>query len=240
MSTIQGIKGITNVALCYQGLSRAIKRAHSLPGLVVFHGRSGLGKSSAATYAANEYQAYYVECKSTWTRKAFLQAILKDMGVPPAKNLADMTDQICEELMSSGKPLIIDEADYLADKNMIMMVMDIYEGSDAAIMLIGEERLPQKLTRYEKIHNRILTWVPAQECTLTDVQQLAHIYAPGVEIEPALLENLHNATKGTTRRVCVTLDNIRNWAADNGTDRVTAATYDEPFFTQQAPKGRAA
>lgn len=238
--SINGIAGITNVALCNQALTRAIQRASSLPGLVVFHGRSGLGKSVAATYAANRHEAYYVQCKSTWTRKAFLSAILKDMGISPARNLADMTDQICEELMASDKPLIIDEADYLADKNLVMMAMDIYEGSDAAIMLIGEERLPQKLQRYEKIHNRILTWVPAQECTLTDVEQLAHIYAPGVEIEPTLLENLHNATKGTTRRVCVTLDNIRNWAADNGTDRVTAATYDEPFFTQQAPKGRAA
>lgn len=238
--SINGIAGITNVALCNQALSRAISRSNSLPGLVVFHGRSGLGKTFAATYAANQHHAYYIQCKSTWTRKAFLQAILKDMGIAPAKNLAEMTDQICEELMASGLPLIIDEADYLADKNLIMMAMDIYEGSQAAIMLIGEERLPAKLSRYEKIHNRILNWVAAQECSLTDVEQLAMIYARNVEIEPQLLTNLHNATKGTTRRICVSLDNIRNWAADNGTGSVTVATYNEPFFTQQAPKGRAA
>ena len=236
--SINSIAGITNVALCNQSLERAIQRAHSLPGIVVFHGHSGLGKSFAASYTANRHHAYYVQCKSTWTRKAFLEAILKDMGIAPAKNLADMTDQICEELMLSERPLIIDEADYLADKSRIMMVMDIYEGSQAAIMLIGEERLPAKLSSYEKIHNRILNWVPAQPCEDHDVEQLAKIYAPGVSIEVQLLENLHAATKGVTRRICVNLDAIANFARDEGIDTVTIANYTTPFFTGQAPRGR--
>ena len=234
------IAGITNVALCNQTLERAIQRANGLPGLVVFHGHSGLGKSFAASHAANRHNAYFVQCRSTWTRKAFLQAIAKDMGLPPATTLSDLTDQICEELMLSGRPLIIDEADHLADNNRIFMVMDLYEGSQAAIMLIGEERLPQKLSTYEKIHNRILEWAPAQRCEMHDVLELAKIYARGIQIEQQLLENLHHATQGITRRICVNLDAIRQFARNEGTDTVTLATYDKPFFTGQAPRGRAA
>ncbi|PHS66341.1 MAG: DNA transposition protein [Thalassobium sp.] len=238
--TINSIAGITNVALCNMTLERAMNRAHSLPGIVVFHGPSGYGKSFAASYAANRHRAYFVQCKSTWTRKAFLQAIAKDMGLSPAGTLSELTDQVCEELMLSGRPLIIDEADYLADKNRIFMVMDLYEGSQAPIMLIGEERLPQKLKAYEKIDNRILEWAPAQPCKPHDVRELAKIYARGINIDDALLENLHAATNGVTRRICVNLDSIENFARNEGTDTVTLANYDRPFFTGQAPRGRAA
>ena len=162
---MSNIAGITNVALCHQEMTQLMDRSQSLPGLGVVHGPSGYGKSFAASYTCNSHRAYYVQCKSTWTRKAFLEAILKEMGIVPARNLAAMTEQACEELMQSGRPLIIDEADWLADrKSSVMMAMDLYEGSQAAIMLIGEERLPAKLAHYEKIHNRILTWVPAQPC----------------------------------------------------------------------------
>ncbi|MAK90431.1 MAG: DNA transposition protein [Oleibacter sp.] len=238
--TNHSIAGTTNVALCVQTLDRAMNRSYSLPGLVVFYGRSGLGKSIAAAYAANRFDAYFIQCKSTWTRKAFLEAIAHDMSLEPAKTISGLMDQVCEELAASGRPLIIDEADHLADKNRVLMIMDLYEGSNAPIMLIGEERLPQKLAYYEKIHNRILEWAPAQPCDLADVTELAGIYAPGVNIDPQLLENLHTATQGVTRRVVVNLDSIRNFAGSEGTDTVTMANYKAPFFTGKAPKGRAA
>ncbi|WP_036536706.1 AAA family ATPase [Oceanobacter kriegii] len=237
---MSNIAGITNVALANRAMMQLQERSPSLPGLGVLHGPSGYGKSFAASYVANAHRAYYVQCKSTWTRRAFLEAILKEMGILPSKNLASMTEQACEELMQSGRPLIIDEADWLADsKSHVMMAMDLYEGSQASILLIGEERLPAKLSHFEKIHNRILRWEPAQPCQMNDVLQLASIYARDVDIDEQLLLNLLDATKGVTRRICVNLENIRNWAADNGTDRVTIANFDQPLFTGQAPRGRA-
>lgn len=236
---MSNIAGINNVALANQAMMQLQDRSPSLPGLGVLHGPSGYGKSFAASYVANAHRAFYIQCKSTWTRRAFLEAILKEMGIVPAKNLAAMTEQACEELMQSGRPLIIDEADWLADsKSNVMLAMDLYEGSQASILLIGEERLPAKLSHYEKIHNRILRWVPAEPCQMGDVLQLANIYACDVAIDEQLLLNLLDATKGVTRRICVNLENIRNWAADNGVDRVTLANYREPLFTGQAPRGR--
>lgn len=233
------IAGITNVALANQAMMQLQDRSPSLPGLGVLHGPSGYGKSFAASYVANAHRAYYIQCKSTWTRRAFLEAILKEMGIDPAKNLASMTEQACEELMLSNRPLIIDEADWLADsKSHVMMAMDLYEGSQATILLIGEERLPAKLSHYEKIHNRILKWVPAQPCQMSDVIQLAAIYARDIDIDEQLLINVLEATKGVTRRICVNLEDIRNWAADNGANAATVATYNNPLFTGQAPRGR--
>ena len=51
---------------------------------------------------------------------------------------------------------MIDEADYLVSRHMIEVIRDIYESSRATIILIGEEMLPQSLTRWERVHNRML------------------------------------------------------------------------------------
>lgn len=233
------IATITNIALADSAMKQLLNRSHSLPGLGVLHGPSGYGKSFAASYVMNKHHAYYIQCKSVWTRKKFLEAILKEMGIMPAKNLSDMMEQACEELMQSGRPLIIDEADWLVDtKSQVMMAMDLYEGSQAPILLIGEERLPAKLSHFEKIHNRILKWAPAQPCQMRDVLLLADIYARGVEFDEALLQNVLLATKGVARRISTSLENLRNWAADNGVGRVTADMYTGEFFTGQAPRGR--
>ena len=232
---------IHNVALCVSAIEQATNRRSSLPGLVCFYGGSGLGKSFAASYACTHYRAYYIQCKSTWTKKAFLQAILKEMGIIPAKTINEMNDQICEELMLSGRPLIIDEADYLADKERIFMVMDIYEGSHAAILLIGEEQLPHKLAQWEKIDNRVLQYVPAQPASARDVQLLTAVYCPGIELEPALLEDMLKSTKGIVRRICVNLDRLKSYAAKMDLQTITTENWDkQAWFTGKPPKRRTA
>ncbi len=71
---------LANVGLCAKAVQRAVNRSVHLPGMVCFYGPSGWGKSTAAAYTANRLNAYYIECKSSWTRKAVLNAILKDNG----------------------------------------------------------------------------------------------------------------------------------------------------------------
>jgi hypothetical protein len=72
---------LQNVALCTQALKDAMERPLHLPGLVAFYGPSGWGKTVSATYASNKYRAYYVAAKESWTKKAFLEAILTEMGI---------------------------------------------------------------------------------------------------------------------------------------------------------------
>ena len=107
-----GIAPLGNVGMCYHTLKRAMNRPPHLPGIVVFYGPSGYGKSTAATWAAIRTDAVYVQARSSWTRKAAHQAILKGLGVTPARTVAEMSDQIAEELALSKRPLIVDEVDY--------------------------------------------------------------------------------------------------------------------------------
>ncbi len=230
---------LANVGLCVKALERALTRPTHLPGMVCFYGPSGWGKSTAAAYTANRHRAHYVECRSTWTRKATLLAILHEMGVPAPKTIAEMTDTICEQLALSGRPLIIDEMDHLVDKQAVEIIRDLYEGSGAAILLIGEERLPKKLERWERFHGRILDFIPAQPADRDDTAHLARLYCRQVAIAADLLGQIHKAAAGSVRRICVNLERVQEEALALGLETIDLAAWgNRPLFTGQAPARR--
>lgn len=230
---------IANVGRCMAALNRAMDRKAHLPGMVTFYGPSGWGKSTAAGYVANRYRAYYVEAKSSWTRKALLLSICKEMGIAPAKTIYELTDQISEQLALSGRPLIVDEMDHIVDRNAVEVVRDIYEGSNGAILLIGEERLPAKLKVWERFHGRILEWVPAQPASLEDAGHLAGLYCTDVAVEDDLLGQIHDLAHGSVRRICVNIDLVREEALKNGWRYVDLDTWgNRELYTGEAPARR--
>ena len=240
---VNSIAPLKNVALMSSLVERVMNRAPGLPGMATFHGFSGYGKTSAATYAASKHRCYHIQVKSVWTQRKLCQSILLVLGIKPAKTIADMVDQIGEELALSGRALLVDEADFLVQKRMIEVVRDIYESSGAAIILIGEEHLPGKLKAWERVHGRMMDWVAAQATSLSDTKHLATIYCPDVEIEDALLAELHDASggsaNGSARRICVNLDRIREIARLRGLDRVGKAEWGQAtFFKGLVPSAR--
>jgi len=236
---VNSIADITNLSLCDVALERAISRTSSLPGMVCLYGPSGYGKSVAATCVANRRRAYYVQAKSVWTKKSTLTAILREMGIAPLKSIAEMLDQAAEELAQSGRPLIIDEMDHLVDKKAVELVRDLYESSQAAILLIGEEQLPNKLKKYERFHGRVLAWVPAQPVTLDDAKKLTSIYAANVIIDDALLQHVVDLSGGSVRRVVVNLEQIHEFADASGWEVVDLERWGtRNLYTGEAPKRR--
>lgn len=230
---------LTNVSLCSKALMRAVDRPGHLPGFVCFYGPSGWGKSTAAAYVTNTQNTYYIECKSSWTRKAVLLAILKDMGINPAKTIYEMVEQVCQQLALSRKPLIIDELDHLVTKGAVEMIRDIYEGSRAAILLIGEERLPEKLKRWERFHGRVLDWIPAQPADFDDCRHLARLYCQQTTIADDLLTAIHGVCKGSARRIAVNLERVQDEARNMGLTEITLADWGKrKFFTGEAPVRR--
>jgi len=238
---VNNIAPLTNVALCADVLAQAIGRPGSLPGLVSFYGPSGYGKSFAAAYAANLYNAYHVACKGSWTRKAFLDNVLKEMGIKAARTISDMADQVAEQLSLSNRPLIIDEFDYMVKKGYEEIVRDVYEGSNAAILLIGEELLETNLAANERFHNRVLKWVPAQPANHNDAELLKRLYAPEIVIGDDLLKKIMKAIKGCTRRLCINLYNVQSFAVNRGLSHVSLSEWgNEPIYIGKAPQRKIA
>ncbi len=230
---------LTNVGLLASAIERAQGRPLGLPGLVVMYGASGLGKSVAAAFAANLHRAYYVECRDTWTKKAFLLAILREMGIAHGRTLSDMVDQVAEQLSRSGRPLIVDDVQYLLDKAAANVLTDLYNASQGTIVLIGEERVPTSLGKLERLHNRVLEWAPAQPATLDDLRNLAKASYPTLSIADDLLDDLRGAVRGCLRRVAVNLYRVHSEASAQCWDSVSLAQWGKRgWFTGEAPARR--
>jgi hypothetical protein len=230
---------LTNVRALTSLIERAKSRDPRLPGMVCFHGPSGWGKSSAASYAYLQPGTHYIECRSTMTKKTFLEDLCKEMGILPERTIGGMYSQIVSELEGSERVLIVDEMDYLVQKSAVDIIRDIHDQTGVPVALIGEEHLPSKLKRWERFHGRILAWGGAQPVTLSDVVHLAGLYCPEIHIANDLLEKIHQLAKGSVRRVCVNLAQILEVSHSLGVDQIGLAEWaDRPFYTGEAPAGR--
>ena len=230
------VAALGNVGLAATSMERLINAPSHLPRIGVFYGRAGLGKTSAACFLMNRYNAYRIECKSVWTRKTVFVEILKLMGIPPAATMPEMLDQVCAQLQLSRRPLIIDEMDHVVAKKSVEVIRDIYDGSQCALMLIGEENLPTALEKWERVHSRVLDWTPAQALDLYDAETLADFYCQRVTVEHDLLTHIHGQSGGSARRICTNLELVQEEALKLGLSSIDLTTWGtRPLYTGAAP-----
>lgn len=236
---VNTVAPLTNVAIMQELVGRLRDRKPHLPGIGCFYGFSGYGKSIATTYAANKLDdhAVYVEARSSWTKKKFVEALLGELA--PGVNyrsrpVYDLIEIAAEKLMTGRMVLFVDEADYVVDRGYIEIIRDLYEIANTPIILIGEEDLPVKLERYERLHNRMARPAPAQPCTLADSRHLTRLYCDQVEIADDLLKHLLDEVAGCTRRVAANLDDIQEEGLRNGWDKVDRKLWGDRKFNTGA------
>ncbi len=225
------IAPLRNVMLFTALVEGVMNRTEGLPGLGVFKGRSGDGKTTATIYAANKFRAYHVQMKSVWTRKKICTAILNEMGILPNGKIEEMVEQIAYELTISNRPLFIDEADFLVAKNMIEVVRDIHESGRVTIIMIGEEAFGQKLKRWERVYRRVLIWEDTQPTDMRDARHLAKLYCKGVEIAEDLLSDLVTASGANAGHIVINLDRVMKAAQNTGLEKIGRAEFGTAFFT---------
>lgn len=230
---------LTNVLLFAELIEKITHRHRDLPGMGVFCGFAGLGKTKAATFGAHRHRAYYLECGESWTKAKFCRALLTELGLPAKGTVADMVDTAIIALMDTRRPLIIDEFDHVVARKYVETIREIHDKSGAPIILIGEEQLPYKLQQWERFHSRVLDWVQAQPCDAKDARQLATIYAPQAVIADDMIDLLITRSKGNTRRVAVNLAKVEDTAVLEGWDEVTATVWgSRPLYTGDVPPRR--
>jgi DNA transposition AAA+ family ATPase len=221
-------------------VSRLQNRGPHLPNLGVMYGPSGLGKSYASIFAQNKTRAVRVEVGESWNRRTFVLAILQELGCPDLRGVtADLVRRAIGLLsLYSDRPLIIDEADKLVDKGLIEIVREVGEASQVPVVLIGEENLPSKLMRVERVHNRVLDWYAAQPCDSADCRLLAGIFLTGVAISDELLEQVRIKGDGRARRIVVSLSAMAEFARNRGLKTLDSRSYEGQLFTGETPRAR--
>lgn len=234
---------LTNVALFSELVNRVMNRPAHLPGIGVFHGFSGYGKTCAATFAAHKTRAFYLEVGESWTKSTFCRKLLIELGLEPRGTIADMVDRAIEALaMTPGRPLIIDEFDWVVKRGNLETVRELHDKSGTPIVIIGEELLPAKISQVsERFHNRVLDWVPAQPADVEDAMALAALYHPRLDVARDLMELLVTKSNGRPRRICVNLERVQALADVDGLDAVGLDQWgDRALFSGQPPARRAA
>lgn len=229
---------LANVARLTQLIDRCQNRTHGLTGMGCFYGFAGYGKTTAGVYATNKFNACHVEALPVGGTKGLMEMVVTELGLRPARQTAKMFEQAAQELGRTQRPLILDEADHLLTDRTIETIRALHDKTGVPIILMGEETLPQKLTRWERVHSRILSWVPAEPATVEDVGDLARIYARGVEIAPDLREALLQASRGSIRHVSNNLAALAEHAALRGLKRLQKSDWTGTFQSVEAPAPR--
>lgn len=220
-SRARTIAKLTNVSRFVDLIETLKDRPIDLPGLGVFSGAAGLGKTMASIYAANVHRAHVVECDFTWTQKAFCEAVMGEIGLlvkgaptrmPIYRAVGEIGDYFAE---NPGRPLIVDEADFLVRRKMIEIVRAIYKycaPAGASIVLIGEESMPKALKVWERVDSRVLMSVQALPLDLADAVTLANLICPGITFEDGVVGRLRQAAGGSARRIVARLHGLRQIA----------------------------
>ncbi len=138
------------------------------------------------------------------------------------------------------RPLIVDEADKLVDHNIIELLRDIADRAKVPVLLVGEERLPAKLARADRVHSRVGAWYAAPPCDMEDCRKLAQLFLPGVEIADELLAEVRRKGDGRARRIVSSLNDMAEWARTAGLRRLDVGSYTGEMNIEATPKTRGA
>lgn len=236
---ITNVAALANVARLMQLVLTLQNRVDGLPGMGCFYGPAGYGKTTAGLWVINKFNACHVEALPFGGAKKLLEMIVTELGLRPTKTVSSLFDQAAERLATSRRPLIIDEADQILTERVIETVRHLHDKTLVPVILMGEESLPQKLRRWERVNGRMLSWVAAEEATMDDVGRLAPIYARGVTIADELKSAVLAASAGSIRYVSTNLAAIATHAAVAGLTRVTLKDWgDRTFHSGVAPLAR--
>ncbi|MBB4268247.1 hypothetical protein [Roseospira visakhapatnamensis] len=85
---------LTNVLRFGALVDACVQRPRHLPGIGVFYGHSGFGKTWSAVHAAHRTRARYVECGESWTKLRFLRALAEELGVSQRGTGPDLVERI--------------------------------------------------------------------------------------------------------------------------------------------------
>lgn len=223
-----------NIGRLVEASQALLTRTPGTPGMGLIYGQSGLGKTTATAWFVNKCDGVYVRAMASWTSTSMLQAVLRELGMSPIRNTcSSMVAQISDALRASGRPLFIDEFDYIVENaKMTETLRDIHDVSSAPIVLIGMENARRKVQLREQFVNRIAQFVEFKPTDFDDTLKIARELCEA-EIEESLLKKLYVESKGVVRLIIIGLDALERRARTLGIKKIGESQFGKSSFFQQ-------
>lgn len=225
----QQVAKLTNVAFAIEAINQVTDVDDlGAPHMAVLYGPPGYGKTQAAMYLAHPQgrNAVFVAIRMFDTTKTLAQLLCLELGIAAKTQwpVSVLYDNIVKRLQQLGRPLVLDEVDYIAEKSTIDFIRTIHDNTTVPIFLIGEQDLKRKLlSRHERFHDRVLVWKEAAPCDAHDVKKLAAHHAGDLTFTQDVIDALVSKTNGVARRVYNELKALREECKRAGTTTPTAA-----------------
>jgi len=228
---------VKNVLVAQAAFEALQERNVNLPGMGLIYGKPGYGKTTAITWLVNQYNGVFVRAGATWTPTAMLSTILTELGVEPSGRLNTYVDSICEHLAITGRPLFVDEGDYLLDGSNVKMIetlRDIHDITQVPVMVIGMNGIEKKIKRRLLLARRVTQWVEFKPADQEDARIVADTMCE-ISVADDLLARLYDAASGSIGLMVVGLARIEQLAKANEWGGVDALTWGErEFFLARA------
>ena len=138
------------------GLMEELQRLpYNIPKLALVYGDYGLGKSQAIMWWADKNDAVYVRATQGMTSRWLLSEMAEELGEDPYWHTQETFTLIKNNLKQKPKIIIVDEIEYLVEKNTIETLRDLHDKTACPIVLVGMGTADKKLARYPHLMDQI-------------------------------------------------------------------------------------
>lgn len=155
------------------GLMEELQRLpYNIPKLALVYGDYGLGKSQAIMWWADKNDAVYVRATQGMTSRWLLSEMAEELGEDPYWHTQETFTLIKNNLRQKPKIIIVDEIEYLVEKNTIETLRDLHDKTACPIVLVGMGTADKKLARYPHLMDRIyktLKFEPFNQDDISDI-----------------------------------------------------------------------
>jgi Cdc6-like AAA superfamily ATPase len=216
---------VSNVARLSAASEALLNREPGMPGMGLIHGDTGLGKTTAVTWLITRNNGVYVRALSTTTPSSLLRTIARELDLESRPSNVETVEVIVQRLAETGRPLFVDEADYLVTSaKLVETLRDIHDLATVPVVLIGMAGIQRKLRSRPQLTGRIAQWVEFQPASADDLRMLATQLVE-VTIADDLLARLHEASRGSMRLAVVGMGHIEALAKAKNLTTVTLADW---------------
>lgn len=200
----------------------AAKTCHVENEIGVCCGNAGLGKTFAVKkYAIDNPDVILIEADLGYTPRVLFSEIHKKLGYDGCGTIHAMFTDIIDKLKSSGRLIIIDEAEHLPYKSLELL-RRIYDKAQVGILLVGMPRLIMNLKgekrQYAQLYSRVGIAVRLNPLTKEDITAIISTVIPdNTSIYPALSEYSAGNTRVLTKLLvrAVRIAKLNNMEVDN-------------------------
>jgi DNA transposition AAA+ family ATPase len=217
-----------------------LRRAPGLPGIGLIWGPTGYGKTTATTWFVNQCHGVYIRAISQWSPKSMLGALARELDIDGRRrfNNGELVELIVQHLSECGRPIFIDEADYIVERKPLTDTLrDVHDLATVPVVLIGMHGIEKRIRGNEQFTGRVAQWVGFTGLDEEDARLLAEQLVE-VRIGADLLAALYadaspkGGTGAEARRLVVGLDNIEGYARSRGLSAIKRADWpeDRSFF----------